>query len=142
MRVTRLMFAGLSILVAVVIFATAGCKPQQLQQPPQLRETNPVNCDHKVEVNKLTHPTHGVDKDYIYGCYDTDVTWKAPDKVHFTVVFPPGQCPFTAQTCNISDTQPTGHVNYPNSGAWADFKYTITIDGTPFDPHVLGGGGN
>ena len=57
-RVTRLMFASLSILVAVVIFATAGCKSQQFL------DSRPIKCETQVKVDKLY--THGVDKESIY----------------------------------------------------------------------------
>jgi len=133
MRVTRLMFASLSILVAVVIFATAGCKSQQFL------DSRPIKCETQVKVDKLY--THGVDKESIYVCEGNDVTWKATPGVTFSLDFG-GNCPF--QTCNISNNQRTGVLNYSSTQPLAVFKYTITINGITkpdYDPHVVGGGG-
>jgi hypothetical protein len=133
MRVTRLMFASLSILVAVVIFATAGCKSQQFL------DSRPIKCETQVKVDKLY--THGVDKESIYVCEGNDVTWKATPGVTFSLDFH-GNCPFTS--CQIDQNHTVGNVAYPSQQPLTVFKYKITINGNSppdYDPHVVGGGG-
>jgi hypothetical protein len=134
MRVTRLMFASLSILVAVVIFATAGCKQHQFLA------SKSIKCEKEVLVDPQKQ--HGVDKPAIYVCEDEpNVIWTAAPGVTFSLDFG-GNCPF--QTCNISNNQRTGVLNYSSTQPLAVFKYTITINGITkpdYDPHVVGGGG-
>ena len=141
MRVSRLMFASSSILVAAVIFATVGCGDggSPAKAPAGFRK---LKCEKDITVDPSKK--HGVDKENIYICEDEPtVKWTAaPGVTTFSLDFG-GYCPFVS--CQISDSQPTGTVNYPSTTQpLAVFKYKITINGNSppdYDPRVVGGGG-
>ena len=141
MRVSRLMFASSSILVAAVIFATVGCGNGGPPAKALTAGSRRLKCEKDIKVDPSKK--HGVDKENIYICEDEPtVKWTAAPGVTFSLDFG-GNCPFVS--CQISDSQPTGTVNYPSTTQpLAVFKYKITINGNSppdYDPRVVGGGG-
>jgi len=90
-----------------------------------------ITCTTTINVT----PT-GVDVPDAYVCKNNKVTWNANG--HDFVVFFKHECPFP--TCKKIDNQ------NPTAGPIKDysnltvFDYGILIDGTPYDPHIIGGG--
>ena len=87
-------------------------------------------------------PQQGVAQEHqvIYLFEGGTIEWRAPHGEKFSVEFDPKNCPF--QSCPVIDNgspkSPAGrHFDYLML-----FKYTITVNGRPFDPHVVGGGGH
>jgi hypothetical protein len=78
----------------------------------------------------------GVDQPDAYVCKNNNVTWNANGH-DFVVVFK-HDCPFPS--CKKIDNQ------HPTGGPMKDlqkltvFDYGIVIDGTLYDPHIIGGG--
>jgi hypothetical protein len=137
MRFSRIIFWGPTTLCALLLLlalGTGGCnmKPKKGTQVRLACGAKHITVD----------PGTGVDQQHmaVYVCENDPVTWEAPPSVTtFTVHFP-GACPFTS-CADISDSHPRITAKQP-----ADltvYKYTITVNnGPPFDPHVVGGGGN
>lgn len=90
-----------------------------------------VTCTTTINVNDT-----GVDVPDAYVCQNSKVTWKANG--HDFVVFFKHACPFPS--CKKIDNQhPTaGPIN--NLQQLTVFDYGIVIDGTLYDPHIIGGG--
>lgn len=130
MRFSRILFGGAG-LVALSLFLTmvTGC-----HMVPKALRTKTFNC---VDVSIQVDPNNGVDKKAVYVCDGNTVTWNAPPGVNFTIAFQ--DCPF--QDCN---NFANGVASKPAlySKEIRVFKYTITVNNVPFDPHVVGGGGD
>jgi hypothetical protein len=76
----------------------------------------------------------------VYLCEGKTLEWQAQGGETFTVEFDPKNCPF--ESCpiinNAAPKSPSGkHFDYLTV-----FKYTITVNGKAYDPHVVGGGGH
>ena len=126
---------GLFALVLLFTLGSGGCTAKL----PKIKTSVTINCVTNITVD----PSTGVDshKKAAYVCSGDTVKWDAKPGVTFTVDFP-GACPFNS--CRgITDAQPKATV-LPPSAYPTDltvFKYTITVNGQMFDPHVIGGGG-
>jgi hypothetical protein len=138
MRASRHVFWGYAVLFALLllfVLGTSGCKATLVQQAG----TKILKCATKINVD----PTNGVAQgdEAVYVCNDSNfkkVTWKADQGVTFTVHFP-GACPFNPCP-DITDANPVATVGTLPFGLTV-YKYTITVNNKPFDPHVVGGGG-
>jgi hypothetical protein len=138
MHFSRVVFgaAGLFVLLSILVLGIGGCS----EKSPKLtanKTTKKIDCVTKITVD----PTSGVDTHQfaVYICSGDTVTWDAKHGVTFTVQFP-GVCPFNSCP-DITDTQPTAIVA-PQPADVTVYKYTITVNnGSPVDPHVVGGGG-
>jgi hypothetical protein len=135
MYFSRVVFgvAGLFALVLLFTLGTGGCTGK-------LAKTTAVKipCVTKIKVD----PSNGVDTHHkaVYFCSGDTVKWDANPGVTFTVHFP-GACPFNPCP-DITDAQPTATVVTPPAYPidLTVYKYTITVNGQMFDPHVVGGG--
>jgi hypothetical protein len=154
MRVPRLMFA---ILVPVVIFATVGCGRGGAPTPgpgfkPSPAGSRSLKCESDVDVIDDQQHKHGVDKETIYVCEDSPLTWKQGPKVtSFTIDFQGGNCSPFFSSCHFTESSPTLTINPgpPGSSPFSQqplavFKYSIKVNGIdpPYDPQVIGGGGH
>jgi hypothetical protein len=116
---------GLSALFSFLALPTdcGQVKPEYFQ----LR----VTCTTTIKVGET-----GVDEPDAYVCKNTKVTWNANG--HDFVVFFKHDCPFPS--CKKINNQ------NPTAGPIKDlqkltvFDYGIIIDGTLYDPHIIGGG--
>lgn len=136
MHLSRVVHGGavLFALVLVIMLATVGCS-QKLQHKSSVT----IDCIKKITVD----PNTGVVTHHkaAYVCGGDTVKWDAQAGVHFTVHFP-GACPFNPCP-DITDAQPTAVVAIqPPPDDLTVYKYTITVNATSFDPHVVGGGGH
>ena len=130
MRSSRILFGGVGMVaLSLILLMVTGC-----HKVLQTARTKTFNC---VDVSIQVDPNNGVDKKAVYVCDGNTVTWNAPAGVNFTIAFQ--DCPF--QDCN---TLANGVASKP-ALSFTDlrvFKYTITVNNVPFDPHVVGGGGH
>jgi hypothetical protein len=143
MYISRVVFGGASLFVLLLILTlgTGGCSknaPEGGSKSPML--TKKIDCVKNITVD----PTSGVDthQKAVYVCGGDTVKWDAHHGVTFTVHFPPGPgaCPFNPCP-DITDTQPTAIVATQPADLTV-YKYTITVNnGSPIDPHLVGGGG-
>ena len=129
MRFSRISFGGAGLFaLSLFLIVVAGCPKLQAQR------TKTFNCE---DVNVQVDPSNGVDKKAVYVCDGNTVTWNAPPGVNFTIKFQ--DCPFV--DCNtFANGVPSKKALYFKE--LRVFKYTITVNNVPFDPHVVGGGGN
>jgi plastocyanin len=129
----RVVFAGAGLfsLLLLSTLGTGGCTGSLVK-----KRTFKIDCVTKITVD----PSNGVASSHkaVYVCGGDTVTWDAKKGVTFTVHFP-GACPFNpcpditeAQASATVATQPVDLTVY---------KYTITVNGSNFDPHVVSGGG-
>jgi hypothetical protein len=130
MRFSRILFGGAGLFALCLFLITvAGCK--FLQKAPRTKTFDCTDVSINVDLN------NGVDKKAVYICDGNTVTWNAPSGVNFTIKFQ--DCPFL--DCNTF----TNGVPSKKALYFTDirvFKYTITVNGVPFDPHLVGGGGH
>lgn len=131
----RVVFGGASLFVLILILTlgTGGCS----KNSPRFTSKK-IDCVTKITVD----PTNGVDthQKAVYVCDGDTVKWDASHGVTFKVHFPPSACPFNPCP-DITDAQPTAIVATQPADLTV-YKYTITVNnGTPIDPHVVGGGG-
>ena len=138
MYFSRVVFGGASLFVLLLILTlgTGGCS----EKSPKVtfNTFKKIDCVTKITVD----PTSGVDTHHkaAYVCEGDTVKWDAQHGVTFTVHFPPGACPFNPCQ-DITDTHATAIVA-PQPADLTLYKYTITVNnGSPIDPHVVGGGG-
>lgn len=134
MYFSRVVFgsASLLVLLSILTLGTGGCS----ERSPKLISKK-IDCVTKITVD----PTSGVDthQKAVYVCGGDTVKWDAHHGVTFTVHFP-GACPFNPCP-DITEAQPTAIVATQTADLTV-YKYTITVNnGSPFDPHVVGGGG-
>lgn len=148
MRLTRSMLILRSTLfgqlIVLALGITGGCQRQQNLHVPGKRT---LNCDTTIKVTPGA--LHGVDKD-AYVCDDpgyNQVKWVAPPGVTFAVQFAstaPADCPFNPCPASITDSTPQT-VASPQPAVITVYKYTIRVTvgntTTPYDPHVVTGGG-
>ncbi len=135
MYCSRVVLVGpvLAALLLLVMLGIGGCSEKSLN-----RTTITIDCITNITVD----PTNGVSTHHqaVYICAGDTVKWDAKPGVTFKVHFP-GSCPFNPCP-DITDAHPTGKVvmtaAYPTDLTL--YKYTITVNGSPFDPHVVGGG--
>lgn len=128
MRLFRILFGGAGLVaLSLFLIMVAGCPKSQKPQ-----RTKTFNCD---DVSVQVDPKNGVDKKAVYVCEDNTVTWNAPPGVNFSIRFQ--DCPFV--DCNtFTNGVPSKKALYFTE--LRVFKYTITVNNVPFDPHVVGGG--
>lgn len=138
MYFSRVMLVGSTgfALLLLLTLGNSGCEQFQKREPKTVK----IGCGHKditVDIG------NGVDLHHlaVYVCPGHTVTWNAPAGVTFTVKFPNG-CPFSSCPA-IDNNNPTSQpaLNPAPVDLMVD-KYTITVNGKPFDPHVVGGGRN
>ena len=130
MRFSRMLFGGAGMVaLPLILIMVTGC--HRAPTPPR---TKTFSC---VDVSVQVDPTNGVDKKAVYVCDGNTVTWNASPGVNFTIAFQ--DCPFL--DCN---TFTNGVASKPALyfKEIRVFKYTITVNNVPFDPHVVGGGGD
>ena len=146
MRLSRSMLglpiALLGPLLVLALGITGGCQPS-------VRKTagkRTLDCDTTVKVTPGA--LHGVDKAAIYVCDDptyNQVSWVADKGVTFSVQFPSTDCPFNPCPPSITDSTPQTVAPLGQNPPLKVYKYTInvTVGGstTPYDPHVVTGGG-
>jgi hypothetical protein len=117
---------GLSALFSFLASPT-DCGQKTATEYFQLR----VTC-----TTTITVMATGVDEPDAYVCKNNNVKWDANG--HDFVVFFKHDCPFPS--CKKIDNQ------HPTAGPMKDlqkltvFDYGIIIDGTLYDPHIIGGG--
>jgi hypothetical protein len=124
--------AGLFVLLSILTLGTGGCSGKSSKLT-----SKKIDCVKTITVD----PTSGVDthQKAVYVCGGDTVKWDAKHGETFTVHFP-GACPFNPCP-DITDTQPTAIVATQPADLTV-YKYTITVNnGSPIDPHVVGGGG-
>jgi hypothetical protein len=141
--------AVLFALLLLCALGTAGCGQSPVVATHTLGQRT-LKCDNTtITIDPVQYPQYGVDQEAIYVCEDphhNQVNWTAAPGVTFSITFP-NNCPFTSG-CPTPITDST-----PQTVAKQDphhvvvYKYTMnvtTASGTlpPFDPHVVGGGGN
>ena len=87
-------------------------------------------------------PQMGVIKEHqvVYLLEGGTIEWKAPKGEKFSVEFDPKNCPF--ESCPVVDNASPQSPKGKHFEFLSLFKYTITVDGKSFDPHVVGGGGH
>ena len=136
MRFSRILFgrAGLFALPLFLIIVEGCDKVHKVQTPPKAPRSKTYDC---LDVNVQVDPSNGVDKKAVYVCEDNTVTWTAQPGVTFTIKFQ--DCPFH-DCVTFSSGVPSKKALHFNE--LTVFKYTITVNNKPFDPHVVGGGGN
>ena len=147
MRLSRSMLNVPTVLLGPLLVLTSGITGG-CQRAPATKTVGKrtLKCDTTVKVTPGA--LHGVDKD-IYVCDDPNfnqVSWVAPQGVTFSVQFPstaPADCPFNPCPASITDSTP--QTVGPQPADLTVYKYTITVTvggkTTPYDPHVVGGGG-
>ena len=122
-----LSIAGLFVLVALLALPTS-CS-QDKTQFVQVK----FAC-----VTTINVLDTGVDIGDAYVCKNGKVTWNANNHV-FTVFFKNKTCPFQSGCKEIDNQKPTaGPIIYTTNTTIYD--YGIVIDGTAYDPHIIGGG--
>jgi hypothetical protein len=81
----------------------------------------------------------GVDKPDAYVCKNGKVTWNANNHIFF--VFFKKDCPFTGPgACKEIDNQHPTTTPIKDTMTLTVYDYGIVVDGTVFDPHIIGGG--
>lgn len=136
MRVSRIILwalAGLFAVVLLLALGTTGCRPRFVPPPAG---TKNVKCTTKIIVDPTKD--QGVDHKAVYVCDGDTLEWDNPHSATFTVSFPSGDCPFNS-CADITDSNPRPFKTLP--AGLTVYKYTITVNGTSYDPHVVGGGG-
>jgi len=119
--------AGLSVLFSFLALPIDCGQEKTATEYFELR----VTCTTKITVMQT-----GVDEPDAYVCKNTNVTWNANGH-DFVVIFK-HECPFPS--CKKIDNQ------HPTAGPMKGlqkltvFDYGIVIDGTLYDPHIIGGG--
>jgi len=122
---------GLALIFTFLALPTGSSQATTSQEKAQ---TVQVKFPCKTTINVIDT---GVDVRDAYVCQDNSVTWK--DNGHVFTVFFKNGCPFQSGCKEIDNKKPTaGPINYtPNTTI---YDYGIVVDGTVYDPHIIGGG--
>jgi len=137
MRFSQMQFRAPAILIATVLllaFAMTSCGGNPSQSMVQQAAAKNVKCTKNIKVDP--NSGDGVDHKAVYVCGDDTLEWDNPHNATFTVHFP-GDCPFSPCP-DITDSKPRP-IKLPTTDLTV-YKYNITVNGTPHDPHVVGGG--
>jgi plastocyanin len=117
-------------LILFLTLGASGCKPA-----PVSPSAIPTCGDKIVDVDS----TVGAKPEAVYVCKGDTVTWN-PNGLTFTVEFKKDS-PFEGDPMKFDDK----HNKSPKTKSHKQLKvyeYLITVNGTKFDPQVIGGGGN
>lgn len=124
------------VLVVVLIFVTSGCEKKEGKKEPRL--VGASICGDK-QVYATTTNGAGADPEIVYVCEDDTVTWNANGHT-FAVVFT-GDSPFKDEGKKFDNNSPkSGKAKHHDPHKYKLYEYQITVDGTQYDPQVLGGG--
>ena len=131
-----LRIAGLSLLSSVLMLTTDCGREKDAG-----RHVN-VTVDCTTTIMVTGQPVAGVDVPDAYVCKDQNtLTWKPASNQTFFVYFKHNDCPFANSDCKKIDNQNAGPFNMKPQPKFKIYDYVIVVDGTGFDPHIIGGGG-
>ena len=130
-------------IVLVLMLGTSSCKEEEGEKRPRVTGKGPLDCgDKTVTVQAGSDPTKFATPEAVYVCEGDVVTWEpASDVQTFDVDFKKDY-PFEGNKKKFNKGDRKSPKLKPQKKGLTVYPYTITVNGVPYDPQVVGGGGN
>jgi hypothetical protein len=127
------------VLVVALIFVASGCEKEKKDgKGTTSKLIFDLNCSNS-QVNVNVNTTNGADPEVVYVCEDDTIFWNANG--HQFVVEFTGESPFKDEGKKFGNASPySGKSKHHDKHKYQLYEYRITVDGTQYDPQVLGGG--